>query len=84
MGLDSRDWEDEGEGPSRTDSMILFTVDPTTRTAGMLSLPRDLWVNIPGYGYGKINTAHFIGDAYGEPGGGSGLGSQNRRGIFGH
>ncbi len=73
MGLDSRDWEDDGEGPSRTDSMILFTVDPTTRTAGMLSIPRDLWVNIPGYGYGKINTAHFIGDAYGEPGGGSGL-----------
>jgi len=73
MGLDSRDWEDDGEGPSRTDSMILLTVDPTTRTAGMLSLPRDLWVNIPGYGYGKINTAHFIGDAYGEPGGGSGL-----------
>jgi len=73
MGLDSRDWEDNGEGPSRTDSLILFTVDPATRTAGMLSLPRDLWVNIPGYGYGKINTAHFIGDAYGEPGGGSGL-----------
>jgi LCP family protein required for cell wall assembly len=73
MGLDSRDWEDNGEGPSRTDSMVLLTVDPTTRTAGMLSIPRDLWVNIPGYGYGKINTAHFIGDAYGEPGGGSGL-----------
>jgi LCP family protein required for cell wall assembly len=73
MGLDSRDWEDEGEGPSRTDSMILLTVDPTTRTAGMLSLPRDLWVNIPGYGYGKINTAHFIGEAYDEPGGGPGL-----------
>jgi LCP family protein required for cell wall assembly len=73
MGLDSRDWEDNGEGPSRTDSMVLFTVDPTTRTAGMLSIPRDLWVNIPGYGYGKINTAHFIGEAYGEPGGGPGL-----------
>jgi LCP family protein required for cell wall assembly len=73
MGLDSRDWEDDGEGPARTDSMILFTIDPTTRTAGMLSLPRDLWVNIPGYGYGKINTAHFIGEAYGEPGGGPGL-----------
>ena len=73
MGLDVRDWEDEGEGPSRTDSMIVLTVDPTTRTAGMLSLPRDLWVNIPGYGYGKINTAHFIGEAYDEPGGGPGL-----------
>lgn len=73
MGLDSRDWEDNGEGPSRTDSLMLLTVDPTTRTAGILSIPRDLWVNIPGYGYGKINTAHFIGEAYGEPGGGPGL-----------
>lgn len=73
MGLDSRDWEDNGEGPARTDSLIIFTVDPATRTAGMLSLPRDLWVNIPGYGYGKINTAHFIGEAYAEPGGGPGL-----------
>lgn len=73
MGLDSRDWEENGEGPSRTDSMIVLTVDPDSRTAGMLSLPRDLWVNIPGYGYGKINTAHFIGEAYAEPGGGPGL-----------
>jgi polyisoprenyl-teichoic acid--peptidoglycan teichoic acid transferase len=36
-------------------------------------LPRDLWVNIPGYDYGKINTAYFLGEAYQEPGGGPGL-----------
>ena len=47
MGLDYRDWQ-AGEGPPRTDTMILFTVDPINRTAGMLSIPRDLWVNIPG------------------------------------
>src|SRR5512139_59908 len=34
MGLDYRDWE--GDGPSRTDTMILFTMDPASRTAGML------------------------------------------------
>src|SRR5690606_5361684 len=39
MGLDARDWE-AGDGPPRTDSMILFTFDPATNTAGMLSIPR--------------------------------------------
>jgi LCP family protein required for cell wall assembly len=71
MGLDARDWE-AGEIP-RTDTMILFTIDPLTMTAGMLSIPRDLWVNIPGYDYGKINTAYFIGEGNQLPGGGPGL-----------
>ena len=39
----------------------------------MLSIPRDLWVNIPGYDYGKINTAYFIGEGNQLPGGGPGL-----------
>lgn len=73
IGLDQRDWEDGGAGPSRTDTMILFTVDPTTKTAGMLSIPRDLWVYIPGFEYGKINTAHYLGEVYSLPGGGAGL-----------
>jgi polyisoprenyl-teichoic acid--peptidoglycan teichoic acid transferase len=72
MGLDYRDWEFD-EGPSRTDTLMLITVNPGSRTAAMLSLPRDLWVNIPGYDYGKINTAYFLGEAYQEPGGGPGL-----------
>jgi LCP family protein required for cell wall assembly len=71
MGLDFRDWE--GEGPSRTDTMMLLTMDVKSETAGILSLPRDLWVNIPGYGYGKLNTAFYLGDMYDEPGGGPGL-----------
>jgi LCP family protein required for cell wall assembly len=71
MGLDFRDWE--GEGPSRTDTMMLLTMDVNSETAGILSLPRDLWVNIPGYGYGKLNTAFYLGDMYDEPGGGPGL-----------
>jgi polyisoprenyl-teichoic acid--peptidoglycan teichoic acid transferase len=74
MGLDYRDWS-EGEGPPRTDSMILLTVDPLTMTGGMLSIPRDMWVNIPGgYNYGRINTAYQLGEAYKYPeGGGPGL-----------
>ncbi|TFH37835.1 MAG: LytR family transcriptional regulator [Anaerolineales bacterium] len=69
MGLDYRDWE-RGDGPSRTDSMMLVTIDPLSRTAGMLSLPRDLWVEIPGYGHGRINTAYFLGEQDRLPGGG--------------
>ena len=70
MGLDYRDWE-SGEGPPRTDTMILLTVDPVARTAGVLSIPRDLWVNIPGgFNYGRINTAYQLGEAYQLPGGG--------------
>ena len=71
MGLDYRDWE--GEGPSRTDTMMLLTMDPVSRTAGILSIPRDLWVNIPGFDYGKINTAYFLGELYNLEGGGPGL-----------
>jgi len=75
MGLDYNDWRaaNEGGGPPKTDSMILFTIDPINRTAGMLSIPRDLWVSIPGYNYGRINTAYALGEAYKEPGGGPGL-----------
>jgi LCP family protein required for cell wall assembly len=69
MGLDYRDWA-AGEGPPRTDTMIVLTIDPINRTAGMLSVPRDLWVGIPGFEYGRINTAYQLGEAYQVPGGG--------------
>jgi len=71
MGLDYRDWQ-AGETP-RSDTMILFTLDPVNNTAGMLSIPRDMWVNIPGFNYGKINTAYYLGEIYKLPGGGPGL-----------
>jgi LCP family protein required for cell wall assembly len=72
MGLDYNDWR-AGEGPPRTDTMILLTLDPLSKTGGMLSIPRDLWVSIPGFDYGKINTAYQLGEAYKLPGGGPGL-----------
>ncbi|HEY1420221.1 MAG TPA: LCP family protein [Candidatus Dormibacteraeota bacterium] len=40
-----------------TQSMILLRIDPTTKQATMLSIPRDLWVPIPNQGMGKISTA---------------------------
>lgn len=72
MGLDYRDWL-EGDGPPRTDSMMLVTVDPITKSAGMLSIPRDLWVEIPGFDHNRINTAYFLGETHRLPGGGPGL-----------
>lgn len=72
IGLDARDLE-ENQGPPRTDSMILFTIDPVSKTAGMLSIPRDMWVNIPGFGYSRINTAYPSGEGAQLPGGGPGL-----------
>ncbi len=72
FGLDYRDWQ-ANEGPPRTDTMILFTIDPISKKAGMLSIPRDMWVNIPGSGYGRINMAYPIGEGAKLPGGGAGL-----------
>jgi LCP family protein required for cell wall assembly len=69
MGLDYRDWE-TGSGAPRTDTMMLVTLDPLTQTAGMLSVPRDLWVNVPGFEYSRINTAYSLGEQYQLPGGG--------------
>jgi len=44
-----------------TQSMILVRVDPSTKQATLLSIPRDLWVPIPGQGVGKISTAYQLG-----------------------
>ena len=46
--------------------MLLLTLDLRRQTAGMISLPRDLWVPIPGYNLtSKINTAYAIGEQRG-------------------
>jgi LCP family protein required for cell wall assembly len=74
LGIDQR--ESEASLPTRTDTMILLTIDPVGKTMGMLTIPRDLWVPIPGLDKGleeRINTAHFYGDVYKYPGGGPAL-----------
>ena len=47
LGIDQRCDED---GPTHTDSIMIVTIDPLTMSAALLSLPRDLWVEIPGRG----------------------------------
>lgn len=67
----------QGEGcPTCTDTIMVLTVDPVTKTAGMLSIPRDMWVNIPSAGYSRINTAWAIGENAKLPGGGPQLAMQ--------
>ena len=70
LGIDQRDGE---TGPWRTDTMILLSLDPISNSVSMLSIPRDLWITIPGYGESRINTAHFTGDSQNYPGGGPAL-----------
>ena len=72
MGVDYRDWL-LGEGAPRSDTMMLITIDPITQQAGMLSIPRDLWVEIPGWGHNRINTAYMFGEGSNLPGGGPAL-----------
>lgn len=45
-------------GSTLTDSIILLSMDSSKRTGFMLSIPRDLYVKIPGFGYGKINEVY--------------------------
>lgn len=44
-----------------TDTMMIVTIDPVHHKVGLLSIPRDFWVNIPGYGFHKINYAYTVG-----------------------
>ena len=66
----------------RTDTIILTTVVPLKPYVGMLSIPRDLWVNVPGVGEQRINTAYFFAEAS-APGSGSRAALQTIRDNFG-
>lgn len=61
------------DGSSRTDTIMLVNIDPRTKSASILSIPRDVKVVIPGYGIDKINAAFALGDYNDVQGGGAGL-----------
>lgn len=46
------------DGPELTDTIMLASYKPSTNEVGMISIPRDLTVNIPNYGYRKINAVN--------------------------
>jgi LCP family protein required for cell wall assembly len=78
LGIDQRSAVEE-KGPFRTDTIMVISVDPVKKTVGVLSIPRDLWVKIPGYTQGRINTANSLGDSDAYPGGGAALAAETIR-----
>lgn len=46
------------QGAELTDSIMIVSYDPSTKQTILLSIPRDMWVEIPGYGHEKINAAY--------------------------
>lgn len=66
MGGDRR--PDEPADFFRTDVMMLISLDRTNERIGVLSIPRDLYVTIPGYRSDRINTAYATGQYTGQGG----------------
>ncbi len=58
LGIDAR-----GEEQARTDTIMIAQYDPEKETARTVSLMRDIYVDIPGNGSWKLNTAYFLGGA---------------------
>ncbi len=69
MGMDRR----PDEIAWRTDTLMVVAVDAPANRVGIISVPRDLYVDIPGYGLGRINQVDYLGETNGYPGGGPAL-----------
>lgn len=65
LGSDRR-----GGAGFRTDTIVVATVRPADGLVVLLSIPRDLYVVLPGYGMSRINTAWTYGQTFDVPGGG--------------
>lgn len=79
LGLDRR----PGQGYTvRSDVLMVATAHPRGPRFGLLSIPRDLYVEIPRVGQSRINTAHFWGE-YEAPGSGPDLAMETVATNFG-
>jgi len=65
LGTDRRN---PGSGTDNTDTLMLLHLDPDAQRVTILSIPRDLYVEIPGHGKGRINTAYARGEQDGTGG----------------
>ncbi|RRR75883.1 MAG: LytR family transcriptional regulator [Candidatus Viridilinea halotolerans] len=70
LGTDARLGDVE---PTRTDALVLVRIDRDRGQVSMLSIPRDLWVNYPTGGAGRVNAAYPLGETRFGPGGGAAL-----------
>jgi LCP family protein required for cell wall assembly len=61
LGSDKRAGEEFEEDPGRSDTTILLRLDPEKDSIAVMSIPRDLKVEIPEYGTGKFNEAYSYG-----------------------
>ncbi len=50
------------DGPQLSDTIIFASLKPSTSDVGMMSIPRDLAIPIPGYGWRKINHTNYFGE----------------------
>lgn len=71
------------DGPNLSDTIIVASLKPSTGEAAMLSIPRDLFVQIEGYGQNKINSAYAFGEELGYPGGGAQLATKTIEQVTG-
>ncbi len=62
-----------GVSATRTESLMLLSIQPSTGRAALMSVPTDLWVKVGRYGQRPLRDAQTVGDAAGYPGGGAGL-----------
>lgn len=59
LGVDSRDADQHGN--TRSDTIMVLSVDPLTKQAHLFSVLRDTYVPIPGHGQNRVNAAHALG-----------------------
>ena len=59
FGSDSRDMNDIDSG--RSDTIIITSINPMKKSIKLISIPRDTYVTVPGYGKTKINHAYAYG-----------------------
>jgi polyisoprenyl-teichoic acid--peptidoglycan teichoic acid transferase len=79
LGMDAR----PGDKAWRTDTIMIVAVDHDANQIGIFSIPRDLWVDIPTMGPGRINQADYHGETAKYPGGGPALVGKIIEDIFG-
>lgn len=60
-------------GGTLSDTIMVASLDVKTKEVAIVSVPRDLYLKIPGYGYDKVNAAHAYGEKYDYKGGGGAL-----------
>jgi len=73
LGTDRRISRTLGLAQWRTDTLIVVAIRPRAGVVAMLSIPRDLWVTIPGHGEERINVVDYLGEKTNGPGGGPAL-----------